>query len=171
MTNSQLRTQLNVFLEQIAVELDLRDKKILEVGIAGDEKPSGSFKFFGQGNEWSTMDKNGKWEPDYTQDICSTNFDDEQFDVVIMTQTLEHIWDYKKALREIHRITKEYAIIDSPWMYDFHQDSMRQDVPWWEWDDYHRLSPAGLNKALKEVGFREVDMKLSKLVNIAVSKK
>ena len=57
--DTQLRIYLNIYLEQVAMRLGLKDKDILEIGIAGDEKPSGSYKFFGKGNNWRIGRKKG----------------------------------------------------------------------------------------------------------------
>lgn len=155
---SPLRIQLNVWLEKFAMELNLQGKKILEIGIGGDEKPSGSYKIFGKGNKWTTMDINPKWEPDMIDDICDCGIADNEFDLVIMTQTLEHIWDYKKALSEIYRITKKYAIVDCPFAVEFHVEEVRREKDWRNWDDYWRFTPATLNRLLKEAGFKKVDL-------------
>ena len=163
------RTGLNIELEKLAVELNLTGKRILEIGIAGDEKPSGSHKFFGKGNYWATLDKNPKWKPDIISDICNSKLPDNSFDLIIMTETLEHIWDYKKALSEIGRISKQYAIIDCPFQYSFHCDIIRGDNRHWsEWDDYWRFTPAAFNKILKEAGAKEVKIRFNNLFTIAL---
>lgn len=156
--SKNLRRQLNVWLEQIALRLNLQNKSVLEVGIAGDEKPSGSYKFFGQGNKWTTLDINPRWKPDIVADITQSNLPDNEYDLVIMTQSLEHIWDYRKALSEIYRITKKYAIVDCPFMYPFHFDSVRTRVSWENWDDYWRFTPASLRRLMLEVGFKKVQV-------------
>lgn len=169
---SPLRVILNIWLERIAVKLSLQGKQILEIGIAGDEKPSGSYRFFGKGNEWTTLDISPKWSPDIVADICDNGLSDNSYDMVIMTQTLEHIWDYKKALSEIHRITREYAIVDSPFMWEFHQDKIRADrSKWKEWDDYRRFTPAGLRRELLEAGFKKVDISFNQLNVLALCQK
>lgn len=164
----QLRTQINVWLEGIAVKLNLQGKRILEIGIAGDEKPSGSYKFFGKGNDWTTMDINPKWSSDIVADICDNDISDNSYDLVIMTQTLEHIWDYKAALKNIHRITKQYAIIDCPFQVNFHQDKIRKGVSWKEWEDFWRFTPAAFKRLLEEAGFKKVDISFNRLDTIAV---
>ena len=165
-----LRNFLNSVLERYAVKLSPSGWNILEIGIAGDEKPSGSYKFFGQGNKWTTLDKEAKWKPDIVADITNNKIPDNEYDLVIMTQTLEHIWDYKKALSEINRITKKWAIVDCPFMYPFHQDNQRI-CEWQEWDDYWRFTPATMNRLLKEVGFKEIDIKFNEIVTICVANK
>lgn len=169
--NFQLRTLLNVWLEEIAISLNLRGKNILEVGIAGDDKPSGSYKFFGAGNNWTTLDKNSIWKPDVEVDICESGLPDNSFDLVIMTQTLEHIWDFKKAISEIYRITKEYAIIDCPWMFDYHCDKIRMGAPHDEWDDYWRISPSAMKKLCKWAGFGEVRVRMQNELTLALCQK
>jgi len=171
METPQLRTQLDVWLEQVAVKANLQGKKILEIGIAGDEKPSGSYKYFGKGNEWTTLDINQKWSPDIVADICDSGLPDNSYDMVIMTQTLEHIWDYKKVLSEIHRITKKYAVIDCLFRYNFHSDLIRRNKPWQEWDDYWRFTPAAFRRLLLEAGFKKVDIMFKNVFSLAICEK
>jgi len=172
MTNEQsLRPQLNSWMEAAAMKINMQGKSILEVGIAGDEKPSGSYKFFGKGNRWTTFDKEEKWQPNIVGDITKAPLADNKFDMVIMTQALEHIWNYKDALKEIYRITSDYALIDCPFKYAFHQDNLRVEEDWKNWDDYHRLTPAGMNKALEEAGFEKIDIIFSEINTLAICRK
>jgi|TARA_Y100000296_G_C5174026_1_gene258968 SAM-dependent methyltransferase len=165
-----LRNKVNVFLEKIAIELNPIDWDILEIGIAGDEKPSGSYRFFGKNNKWTTMDINPKWKPDIVGDITNNQIPDNAYDLVIMTQTLEHIWDYEKAIKEIYRVCKRYAIIDCPFHCAFHQDNQRQK-PWQEWDDYWRHTPAAMNKLLLNAGFKGVDLEFRHEVILCLATK
>jgi SAM-dependent methyltransferase len=168
---TQLRVQLNVWLEQVAIKHNWKGKRILEVGIAGDDRPSGSYKFFGRDNEWKTLDINEKWQPNIVADITDSGVASKSFDVVIMTQTLEHIWDFRKALSEIARIAKEYAIIDCPFMFMFHQDKARVAAHWSDWDDYWRFTPAAFKRLLKEAGFKKVDVMFNRVNTLAVCQK
>jgi len=168
--SSQLRSILNSFLEGVAIKLDLQEKNILEIGIAGDDKPSGSYKFFGKGNEWTTMDINEKWLPGVVGDITDAPFEDNTFDLIIMTQVLEHIWDFRRALSELFRISKDYVIVDVPFMYPFHQDDMRQTT-WDNWDDYWRFTPSAFKKLLLEAGFKDVKILYNDALTFAVCQK
>jgi len=47
-------------------------------------------------------------------DIHALPFDDNKFDIVLCSETLEHVTEYKKALDELLRITKEVLIITVP---------------------------------------------------------
>lgn len=154
---SKLRTKLNIHLEKLAMDLNLKDKDILEVGIAGDDKPSGSYKFFGEGNTWTTADIEPLWSPDILCDISNCpQIVNNSYDLVIMTQAMEHIWDFKKAIEELYRITRKYLIIDCPWMFPYHYDKVRPLTDWREWDDYWRISPSAMTKLLREAGFKEI---------------
>jgi len=172
LVSRQLRLQLNAWLEGLAMRLNMKDKKVLEVGIAGDEKPSGSYRFFGNGvSEWKTLDIDPKWKPDIVADITQSGLPSDSFDLVIMTQTIEHIWDYRKALSEICRISKKYAIVDCPFAYPFHQDKMRADQHWSHWDDYWRFTPSAFKRLLKEAGFRKVQISYHHLNTLAFCRK
>jgi len=117
------------------------------------------------------LDKEAKWKPDIVADITDNNLTDNSYDMVIMTQALEHIFDFRKALEELYRITSDYLIVDCPFQYAFHQDNLRPEDDWKDWDDYHRLTPAGLNRHLKEVGFEEVKIVFSELNTLAICRK
>jgi ubiquinone/menaquinone biosynthesis C-methylase UbiE len=47
-------------------------------------------------------------------DICSMNFKENEFDVVIACEVLEHLNNYEKALSEIRRVAKKFVIISVP---------------------------------------------------------
>lgn len=40
------------------------------------------------------------------QDLCDLNFQDNYFDIITCTETIEHIKNFNKALKELKRITK-----------------------------------------------------------------
>jgi len=162
---------LNTWLEIIAIKWNLKNKDILEIGIGGDEKPSGSYRYFGEGNNWTTMDINPKWKPDIIGDITNNSIKDNSYDLVIMTQTLEHIWDFKKAIEELHRITRKYVLLDCPWMWGFHRDIVREETPTHEWDDYWRISPSALYKLLKDIGFKNVIIKFKEYLTLCIAEK
>jgi SAM-dependent methyltransferase len=125
--------------------------KILEVGIDGDEKPSGNYQYFGKGNTWKTLDFLPELKPDYVADITDTKMPDSEWDLIICSQTLEHVFDFKKAISEIYRMlkTEGYAILDSPFEYPYHGVE--------GYDDYWRISDTALCKLAKEAGFGVVD--------------
>jgi SAM-dependent methyltransferase len=133
---------------------DNRKWKCLEVGIDGDERPSGNFKEFGVGNSWVTMDNVASLRPDIVADLCDTGLDPERFDLIIVSQTLEHIYDFTKAIKECERLLKPqgHLIIDCPWFYPFHGTS--------DYGDYWRMSHQALRKQLQSVGLRVISCQI-----------
>ncbi|MAG44716.1 hypothetical protein CL633_02400 [bacterium] len=140
-----------------------KTRKILDVGIAGDkERPSDRYKYFGRGNDFKTLDIDPRWHPDYVGDITGTEFPDEIWDLVIVCQTLEHIWDSHKVFNEAFRILKKegYLIIDSPWEYPYH------DPP-----DYRRYSTEALIRYCGEAGFNIIDKEQTSNLSIVLCQK
>lgn len=87
---------------------------ILEIG-----KGSGFFsdymKKFGYNLTSCDFDKN--LNPDVVGDVRNLPFKDDEFDIVTAFEVLEHIpfEDVPKALLELRRVTKRYAIISLPY--------------------------------------------------------
>lgn len=162
---SELRTKLNHKLEEYARTLNLQDAKILDVGTAGDKiRPSDRYPIFGEGNVFKTLDCLPHLNPDYVADICETDFSDDYWDLVICCQTLEHVYDFRKAIKEIYRITSRYAIIDCPFMYPYHPED--------GFEDYWRFSVSALRELAREAGFKEVRASnVDNLLTIALCEK
>lgn len=150
---SELREKVFESMEHYRKELNPDDKgwKCLEIGIAGDEKPSGNFKYFGKGNIWKTLDYLPELKPDYVADITDTKMPDAEWDLIICSQTLEHVFDFKKAISEIYRMLKVdgFAILDCPFEYPYHGEA--------GFDDYWRMTDTALCKLAREAGFGILD--------------
>jgi len=150
---SELRQKVFESMKHYRDELRPEDKgwKILEVGTAGDEKPSGNYKYFGKGNEWKTLDFLPELKPDYVADITDTKMPDNEWDLIICSQTLEHVFEFKKAIQEIYRMTKVggYAILDCPFEYPYHAEP--------GFGDFWRMSDTALCRLAREAGFGIVD--------------
>ena len=117
---------------------------VLEIGIDGDEKPSGNYKVFGKGNNWKTMDKLSRLNPDYVEDI-ETYLPISllaEFDLVICSQTLEHTLNIDMALASLMALSRGYVIIDLPFMWEYHGQP--------DYDDYWRMSHTALIARLRE---------------------
>lgn len=130
--------------------------RVLEIGIDGDPHAGANRHKFGEGNIYETLDFLPRLNPTYVADIQDAKIvPSVYFDIVICTQTLEHVYNPKKAVKEIFRILKPggYAIIDSPWSYEWH--------PTHDYDDYWRISPSAMKQVLKEAGFEIIECKLS----------
>lgn len=147
---SLLREVQQSQIKKLAANLDFKPSwSVLDIGIGGDkEKPSENFKFFPAAH-FDTLDNNAAWKPIILGDICNPPIKTATYDLVLCCQTLEHVWDTRRALFEIHRILKPggHAIIDLPWMYEFHGTPDQPD------DDYWRLSHQALTRLANEAGF------------------
>ena len=149
---SKLREQTFFMLDKYREIINPKEYKILDVGVAGDPprpdgKPGGNYKFFGEGNEYRTLDISEQFNPDYVYDICDTGFDNDTWDVIIVSQVLEHTKKPSKVFLECNRILKPtgYLIIDSPWNYHYHPEH--------NYDDYWRVSIAGLKMMAENADF------------------
>lgn len=133
---------------------DNKKWKVMEVGIDGDPKPGGNHKYFGKGNDYQTLDNLERVQPDIVADICKTNLQGNSWDLIILSQTLEHIYNFKPAIPECFRLLKPngHLIVDVPWLHSYH------GLP--AYDDYWRISHKALKKLLENAGFecREVHL-------------
>lgn len=158
---SEVRLKVFEAMEWYRHNLQPDNKKwrILEVGTDGDSFPGGNYGYFGKGNDYETLDYLERLHPTYVADIQDTKLEPELFDLVICSQTLEHVYEPIKAIREIYRITKKggYAIIDSPFTFPYHPAS--------GYDDYWRMTPACLKHFAQEIGFEVVADKSDDLLS------
>ena len=127
---------------------DNRNWKVLEVGIDGDSRPGGNYKYFGIGNEYRTLDNLEKVNPDFVADICDTKLPEDDWDLIIVSHTIEHIFDFRAAIKECYRLLKPggFLIIDCPFVHAYHISK--------NYDDYWRISHTAMKKLLEEVGFK-----------------
>ncbi len=83
-------------------------------------------------------------------DITNLNLKNNSFDVIICSEVLEHVKDYRRGIAEMYRVVKKYGgiIITVP-THDFY----------WKDDDefvghFRRFNPEILQKNLEEAGFK-----------------
>ena len=95
---------------QISLVRKLGKKKVMEIGI-GNKTVSNYLKK--AGFSVTTYDIDPELNPDYVGDITSLPFRNDSFEVLLCCEVLEHLQfaKAKKALKEINRVTKEYAVI------------------------------------------------------------
>jgi len=69
-----------------------------------------------QGLKTVTLDIDKSLNPDVVASVLSMPFSDNEFDAVLCAEVLEHLpyGDFNKALSEIKRIAKNYAVISLP---------------------------------------------------------
>ncbi len=162
---SEIRERVWCTMERYSNIIVTKGKKVLEVGIAGDPKPGGNYNYFGKdAKQYKTLDNVSDFQPDFVQDICGTDFEDESWDIIILSQTLEHIPDMWMATSECHRILKSngYLIVDAPFTWPYHAEP--------EFGDYWRVTPDGMKHLLQE--FSSVDTNLSdNILTTAIARK
>lgn len=88
--------------------------------------------------------------PEY--DIQAAQFPDDEFDVVVADQVLEHIPHVMKAVKECVRITKVGGILmfGTPWIYPYHAMG--------EWKDYWRISRDAYAMMFDEFGVETIEI-------------
>ena len=113
---------------------------------------------------YSTLDYDARHYPTYVGDLTQTTpCADGQFDIVVCSEVLEHIYETKAALKELMRITGGILIITTPWVYKYHRQP----------EDYWRISPSAYEELLEELGAESYDCKFignEKHVWVAVAK-
>jgi hypothetical protein len=102
------------YYHQLRSICHLKVNSILEIGI-GNRTVSNYL--LEHGYDIKTLDLDEKLKPDFIGDIRKIPIEKDTFDAVLAAEVIEHIpWnDVSGALLEIHRITKKYAIISTPY--------------------------------------------------------
>jgi len=96
----------------------------------------------------TTVDINPAWEPDIVADAHSLPFEDNSYDVVTITEILEHVKDDKKCLSEAYRIARKKVIITVPWEEMWTEEFGRFKNP----DHIRYYTPDGFRELLMELG-------------------
>jgi len=93
--------------------------------------------------------KDGSMEADVLYDGRVFPFRMEQFDSVLCTQVLEHVFEPSAFLKEIHRVLKPGGtlLLTTPFVWDEHEQPA----------DYARYTSYGLNHLLRANGFKIVE--------------
>jgi ubiquinone/menaquinone biosynthesis C-methylase UbiE len=106
---------------------DVRDSFkgfVLDVG-GKKQNRRGSFQPpYSQVDKWVFLNNDGKSEPDILANLPEIPIEDNIVDVIICTEVLEYIYDYKKMLSECHRVLKKdgILILSIPFMHPLHSD-------------------------------------------------
>jgi SAM-dependent methyltransferase len=147
---STQRDECVKFLEGWFEALPDKHKVVLDIGLAGDPKPGGNYKYF-RNDTYETLDCDARYEPtfvfDLQNEICPAGLR-RRYDVVILSNTIEHVWDYKQAIKNCYKMLKQdgYLIVDCPWQYPYHAED--------DFGDYWRFSHTALQRLLREAGFK-----------------
>ncbi len=126
-------------------------QRVLEIGIAGDDPPGANREFF-HAPVYQTADKQADLKPDFVLDLTEAPRG-EQWDLVICSQVLEHVWDLEAAFEGLWRLTAlgGRCIVDLPFCYPPHGD-LGEQVDFW------RLTPQALERLLRRAGFGKVEV-------------
>ena len=93
--------------------INLKSKSVLEIGV-GNKSVSDYLTKIGFRVKTCDLDKSLK--PDVVANILNLPFKIDSFDVVLCAEVLEHLpfKNFSKALSNIHKVSKKYAIITLP---------------------------------------------------------
>lgn len=128
---------------------------VLEIGCGQPYLPQdiGKYKkinFTGTDISQSLIDQNRKEFPEFkfeVLDIVNARMP-EQYDMVIASESIEHVQDYKKALEHIAQMAKKYVLITVPSSQVFPIDRMI--------GHYRHYNPEDITKPLEDMGFHTV---------------
>jgi len=120
--------------------------KILDIGGKKEQK-RGSFR--------PPMEKVVSWEylnidtstnPDYSCSVEDIPVEDKHFDMIVLTEVLEHLENPPAALKECFRILQDNGtmIATMPFLYPLHADPC----------DFQRWLPEKINKEFGDAGFK-----------------
>lgn len=119
---------------QIILDTELKKQfKRLKPGIVLDVGSWDSpYKKYVPHTKYMTLDVDNSNNPDICCDIHKIKWKSNYFDVIIVTEVLEHLYDPQKALNEIYRILKPrgICILSTRFIYPYHP------VP----EDYYRFT-------------------------------
>jgi SAM-dependent methyltransferase len=97
----------------------------------------------------TSFDIDPKYQPDMLGDICTFDFGDRTYDVIVLSEVLEHVHSPHLAIRNIHGVLKEGGrlILTAPFIFPIHERP----------HDYFRYTRYGLEFLLSE--FRDVKIR------------
>ncbi len=117
--------------------------KVLDVGGKKDNRRGSFVPPYHQVDEWLFLNNDKQSNPNILTDLPDIPLEDNSVDVVLCTEVIEYIYDYKKLLFEMNRVLKQDGILllSSPFIYPLHADDQ---------SDYYRLTESLIRKELSE---------------------
>lgn len=115
---SKIRKNVSDWIEEAKVNFDKPEVLVLEIAPQIHSGAKAIFEFA----EVRTLDISNEYNPDYYTDLCTDNSNlipNDFFDVVIVTEVLEHTLDPFSAAREIYRILKPGGAVYGSSPFDF----------------------------------------------------
>lgn len=127
-TRQECEEAVLIFLAHIFQDHKKTKREVLYIGLAGDPNTKGEYSAFLPKNYTVTsLDADEKWKPDIVYDatkFANSELFFEQFDLIIMTQVIEHIpniFDLSESLSWALK-PNGYLIVDCPWNYPYHAE-------------------------------------------------
>lgn len=115
---SKIRRNVSEWIEDAKANFDKSGVLVLEIA---PQVHSGAKARF-QMAEVRTLDISNEFKPDYCADLCKENADliqNNLFDVIIVTEVLEHTLDPFSATQEIYRMLKPGGVVYGSTPFDF----------------------------------------------------
>ena len=113
--------------------------KVLDVGGKKDNRRGDFVPPYRQVDEWLFLNNDRQASPDILTNLPDIPLQDNSVDVVLCTEVIEYIYDYKKLLSEISRVLKQDGVLllSFPFVYPLHADDKY---------DYYRLTESLIRK-------------------------
>lgn len=142
------RKKMDKFLSQYAT-----DKKVLDIGSGGS-----FYNRYFPNRLCVDIDKTRK--PDLVADAHKLPFNDNEFNIILCTEVLEHLKNPQKAINEMRRILKKGGklILTTRFVYPLH------DSPY----DYFRYTKYGLKELFKNWNIEYLESESESLEGIAI---
>lgn len=138
---STLRKNCDKFIirSSVIINASISKGSLLYVSTAGDPV-GGEYTALFPNFEIMTADSDPAWNPDIVVDITNTNFDDSSWDVVLISNVIEHVPNLQLLTSELTRVIKQngFLLIDCPWNYPYHAEPP-------SFGDYWRISLDGFD--------------------------
>src|SRR4051794_31184398 len=124
------------------------DETVLTIGASGEVNDLLARYAQQQNFSVASFDIDQKYEPDILGDICTFDFGDRSYDVIVISEVLEHVHSPHLAIGNIHRLLKQGGrlILTVPFIFPIHERP----------HDYFRYTRYGLEFLLSE--FKEVNI-------------
>jgi SAM-dependent methyltransferase len=121
-------------------------RSVLTIGAGGEVNELLGEHARRQGFNVTSFDIDEKYGPDILGDICAHDFGETAFDVIVLSEVLEHVHSPHLAIENIHRILRNDGrlILTVPFIFPIHERP----------HDYFRYTRYGLEFLLRE--FRDV---------------
>ena len=157
------------FYEQFVNLLNrLRDRKVLDVGTSQRfAKELAPYHNFFREYHAAGLDPDRTLDDpcDFDEDITSMTFPNGSFGGIICLEVLEHVYEFHKAVKEIHRILEKDGelVLSVPFLTGYHGHhkgpqarDFQLDSSHKGYSDYFRFTHEALYKIFYDVGFQNV---------------